>query len=443
VIRFEWLALLMMAPLLLFPTPVRSLALLGVPFLWTARKVSLGRFIDRTPLDWPILFLLLMVLVSLYATYSIEESLPKIAGMILGVAVFYALVCHTRQIRSWLLGLGLFVCAGSGVAALALVGSSLVDKFPPLTALSARLPSFNLNLAGAEEGFHPNEVAGTLLWVALPSLAVVYAAWGERRKLRESLGSLQGSLLIAVTGLLAAFICGVLVLTQSRGGLLAFAGTLLGTGVLVVASAWSSRSRGWRLAVVAVGVVLLALGVMLLVQAQQPAQLLFASATAGEGALSLNTLAGRVEVWSRAIYGIQDFPITGMGMNTFRRVVHVLYPLFTVSPETDIGHAHNEFLQAALDLGIPGLIAFLALNLGAFAMLASSWRQRPELPFSEPLSRALILGLGGGLAAHLIYGMTDAVALGAKPGVLWWWLLGLIASLYTQPERGSSGRQEV
>jgi putative inorganic carbon (HCO3(-)) transporter len=156
--------------------------------------------------------------------------------------------------------------------------------------------------------------------------------------------------------------------------------------------------------------------------------------------MSLGTLSGRFEVWSRAIYGIQDFPFTGMGMNTFRRVVHVLYPLFTVSPETDIGHAHNEFLQAALDLGIPGLIAFLALNLGAFAMLASSWRQRAELPFSEPLSRALILGLGGGLAAHLIYGMTDAVALGAKPGVLWWMLLGLVAGLYRVGEHG--GRSE-
>jgi len=141
VIRFEWLALLIIAPFLMFPTPVRSLALLGVPFLWTARKISRARFIDRTPLDWPISLLLLMALVSLYATYSIEESLPKIAGVILGVAVFYALVHHTRRIRPWLLGLSLFICAGGGVAALALVGSIRLDKFPPLTALSARLPS--------------------------------------------------------------------------------------------------------------------------------------------------------------------------------------------------------------------------------------------------------------------------------------------------------------
>ena len=49
---------------------------------------------------------------------------------------------------------------------------------------------------------------------------------------------------------------------------------------------------------------------------------------ASDPARSLNTLQGRLEVWSRAIYGIQDFPFTAMGMNTFRRIVHVLYRLF-------------------------------------------------------------------------------------------------------------------
>ena len=48
------------------------------------------------------------------------------------------------------------------------------------------------------------------------------------------------------------------------------------------------------------------------------------------------------------------------------------------------------------------------------------------------VTRSLTLGLGGGLLAHLLYGLTDAVALGAKPGVLFWMLLGLIAGLYSQ-----------
>jgi putative inorganic carbon (HCO3(-)) transporter len=153
-------------------------------------------------------------------------------------------------------------------------------------------------------------------------------------------------------------------------------------------------------------------------------------------ALSLNTLAGRVEIWSRAIFGIQDFPFTGMGMNTFRKVAPVLYPLFNVSPEIDFGHAHNEFLQAALDLGIPGLIAFLALYIGSFWMLADTWRATrhlsPDTEYRSLVTRFVVLGLGGGLLAHLLYGLTDAVSLGAKPGILFWMLLGLITALHQQ-----------
>ena len=124
------------------------------------------------------------------------------------------------------------------------------------------------------------------------------------------------------------------------------------------------------------------------------------------------------------MYGIQDFPYTGCGLGTFRRVVHILYPLFLVAPDVDIGHAHNLFLQVALDLGVPGLIAYVALLVIAAAMCWQVYHQRagPE--------RALALGLGGGLLAQHVYGLTDAVALGAKHGVALWMLLGLVVALH-------------
>ena len=40
--------------------------------------------------------------------------------------------------------------------------------------------------------------------------------------------------------------------------------------------------------------------------------------------------------------------------------------------------------------------------------------------------------VGGALLAHLVYGLTDAVALGAKPGLVFWLVLGLIAGLFEQ-----------
>jgi putative inorganic carbon (HCO3(-)) transporter len=136
-----------------------------------------------------------------------------------------------------------------------------------------------------------------------------------------------------------------------------------------------------------------------------------------------------MEVWSRALYAIQDFPFTGTGMNNFRRIMPVLYPAFLVSPDYDIGHAHNHLLQVALDLGLPGLVAYAAIWLITVTMLFGMWQRS-----RARITRAMAAGLGAGLVAFFVYGMTDAIALGAKPGVIFWALLALASAFFLSPE---------
>lgn len=154
----------------------------------------------------------------------------------------------------------------------------------------------------------------------------------------------------------------------------------------------------------------------------------------GSNVLSLGSLAGRMEMWSRAVWAIQDMPLTGLGMNVFRRAIYLLYPTFQISTAFDLGHAHNEILQAALDLGLPGLVGFLALYIGAVGMLVREMR-------GSGLWRLLAIGLLGGLLAHFLFGITDAVALGAKPGFLFWWLLGMVYGVYELNRAGKVVRQ--
>jgi len=159
-------------------------------------------------------------------------------------------------------------------------------------------------------------------------------------------------------------------------------------------------------------------------------------------AFSMNTLSGRVEIWARAIYAMQDFAFTGMGMNTFRTIVNVLYPLQTISadvPVRDIGHAHNLFLQVGLDLGIPGLIGFIGIYLTSFWMIAGSirWLKRPSKNREDRKNNlameillVIVFGLMGGQIAHLGFSITDAIAFGAKPGILFWVMQSIICAIY-------------
>jgi putative inorganic carbon (HCO3(-)) transporter len=95
------------------------------------------------------------------------------------------------------------------------------------------------------------------------------------------------------------------------------------------------------------------------------------------------------------------------------------------SASQTITHAHNELIEVAIDLGIPGLAAYVAL-LAALARTA--WRVYTWAP-TERVKR-LLLGLGAGMLAHQLFGLTDAFLLGTKPGIVMWILMGMITGLY-------------
>jgi putative inorganic carbon (HCO3(-)) transporter len=421
----EPVAVVLAAPALLFPTFRRwlTVAVLGALLLvWLARWIGARHPSARKPLDLPLLLLMLMIVVGVWASALPEVTLPKLTGLILGLAVFRATVHAVGTPRRLLVGAGLFLALGVALSVAGLLGTRWIPKWPALTPLLAHIPQFAQRLPGAEEGVHPNELAGALVLFLPVSLAALGAriVSGQRRQWTARVAAL----------LLTLFFGAVLVLTQSRSA-------WMGAGAGLAAMAWARwRPARWLLAGAAAILVLS----LCVVGPQQVAQTLFPSAHPAAAVSLTSTVSweGRVEIWRRAAYAIRDFPFTGTGLGTFRRVVPVLYPLFLWSPGTDIGHAHNVFLQVALDVGLPGLVAYLALFGTALWM---AWRvaRFPTAAISAPGEgpgermapyRWLGLGLFGSLVAFHAYGLTDAVALGAKPGVALWMALALVASAW-------------
>jgi putative inorganic carbon (HCO3(-)) transporter len=426
--HWHWALLLIATPFLLFPSAARSPALLVVPGLWISAGLAQRNPLPRTPLNATLLLLFVMVLVSLWATYDLLFSLSKIAGMVLGIGVFFAVVRFTEKAREWWLGIVAYLGVGLGIAVLGLLSTNWLHKVGVFGPILALLPARIIGLPGAESGFSGNELAGALLWVIPLYLSLMMWLIQHFRAIQLAWGWACARAL-AVLLLFATFVVlSYFLLAQSRSGYLGFVAGVPGLVLVCLPSRW--RRLGMLAAfLVFAGMVLLLLGNSSAFSTRGNIGM------ASDPALSLDTLEGRAEVWSRAIHAIQDFPLTGMGINTFRRVVHVLYPLFLTSSDFDISHAHNEYLQAALDLGIPGLIAFVALYLIAFWMLAQVWRLADGSSLVM-LIRAIVLGFGAGLGAHLVYGMTEVVAFGAKPGFVLWMLLGLIVGLYQQTRSG-------
>jgi putative inorganic carbon (HCO3(-)) transporter len=132
------------------------------------------------------------------------------------------------------------------------------------------------------------------------------------------------------------------------------------------------------------------------------------------------TFATRTDVWHEACRRIGQSPILGIGINAFHEA-HIGSPLDLVVP---LAHAHNILFQVALDLGLAGLLVYIAL-------MAAFWRrvvQASRGPSS--IARRIALGSGFALLTVHLFGVADAIALGAKVGLFQWAAAGLVLAAW-------------
>lgn len=127
-------------------------------------------------------------------------------------------------------------------------------------------------------------------------------------------------------------------------------------------------------------------------------------------------LTGRLDGWRAAAWMFGQHPLTGVGQGAYQpefvpaklALLDRGVPFFAAQTQVGFGNAHNEFLEAAADWGLPGL---LALAWGGWVLLGALRRMAPE-------DRALAWAGTAALAVLALVHFPFRVALVAFPALL-------------------------
>lgn len=387
-IRYQWLGFLIV-----------------VPIFMLLRLLAYGRLFTRFPLDiWFVAFLVLGVLNLYLSPFTAANPMSRLYVLgrpLLGMALCIYFVEYVRQYKTLngLLLATLLLCLVIG--AMALLSSNWDRKGDQLAFLRDLLPRF-AHFPGAEGGFNVNEIAGGLTWIVPLCGGLMF--WRGKTTSERLLR----------WGFVCAFVISFasLYFGQSR---FAIAGVLL-TFIPMIYLLFS----GWRWRIVAWSVVVLLAVLELMIVRNvftPPGQPVLAA----RDEESVNT---RFDIWVSALHMVQDYPLTGVGMNMFReKPIRRLYPVPSFTQPV-LPHAHNEFLQMAADLGIPGFALFITWYGIAFYTLVRAFRR------GKNNLKVLVVAVAGGLLAHIFFSLGDAVALWDRLSFLLWWLFALASAVF-------------
>ncbi len=243
-------------------------------------------------------------------------------------------------------------------------------------------------LASVQSSFFSDNQAAQILAIGAPFLAALLwvAAFDRRWRVTVS------------RGVALAVVAAALLLTESRGALL---GVGAGVGLAVYVSLRSTiRYRTHRRSLwlwVVDGIFLLivvgALALYVAVVAIPEFDARLAVSAQGGSALS------RIALWRDSIPLIADYYFTGSGLGT-SAMVYATYAYLLHVPY--LYHAHNFYLQVALEQGVPALLAWLGLVIAVTIYAVGALR------IADRVGRTLLVGGFAALAAFLVHSLFEA-----------------------------------
>lgn len=113
-----------------------------------------------------------------------------------------------------------------------------------------------------------------------------------------------------------------------------------------------------------------------------------------------NTVWERLKLWQGTWDMVKEHPILGFGINTFSEY----FPKFKPVDYPDLKYTHNSYLQMWSEIGLIGLIIFLALII---TVVIFALRKNKEKMNIRPADGQILLGFACGYIAFLIHAAFD------------------------------------
>jgi len=223
---------------------------------------------------------------------------------------------------------------------------------------------------------------------------------------------------------------------------------LAGSCVAIVAlaltltrAAWLAAAVGWSVVAVGVGrsewrrqmmvgaclvaAVVLAVAVLTTVVAT-PAQI--GARVATTAVTQSGSVASRLFIWQRTVYLIRARPLLGWGIETLREIFpydrNSLVRYFGVRPVI-IDRAHNDTLQMAVSVGVPGAAAYVVFWLLVIGAAVRAWRRE------SGADRIIAAGWLGALTGYLVQAQFSFSSVAFTPII--WLLAGAACGWEARP----------
>lgn len=264
----------------------------------------------------------------------------------------------------------------AGTLAAVLLGALQVGSADPLNSPWYLYSETNFGVA---TGFFANSNhMATLLVVAIPLLFALIADLRQQAQ-NQRVGS--AVLLLAVAGILVLLV-GIF-LNES------LAVILLGAPVTLI-SATMLMPHGMRLRGPVIAVALFSIAAILAVYMSPLHDKLAASNT--------TSVESRQTMWSNTLPAIKDNVVTGAGVGSFPQ----LYPQYEDQAAVTtvyVNHAHNDYLEIALETGVPGIVLVALFLLWWGSRAGPIWRSAAADRYAVAASIAS--------AAMLVHSLVD------------------------------------